>query len=234
MSILKQNIGLISLILGILLICMYVFSTQNSTISNWLIWSFLSVSNILPLLSLGIGLSLLDIRLAFASLAIFIGGFFIGIVFYSDIWLYFLVNATQHLYLTLPISSLFVGILLILPNNVQKYIILIISFIVSMMLGITIKLTDPTFHDPFILKLGLIIGFWLVISVMFIMRKYYRKWFIIPIRILASWLIASGILYGGTSLGVKYGIITSTKKEIKKEEIKKEQVPDIDIVPDFN
>lgn len=225
---LRLNSGFISLFVGGAMILSYVLFTQNSAISDWLIWSFLSLSSLFPLVGLGVGFSLVDVRLAIVGLAVFVGSFFISLYLYGDIWFYFLANESQHLYLTLPLSSLFVGILLILPNSMRKWLILLTSAVVGAMMGIGIKLTDPTLHDPIILKIGLLVGFWVVVTSMLIVKRVYKKWFYIPIRIFGSWLLASGLLYGGTSLGVKYGKITPTKtKQIK------EQIPDVDIVPDF-
>lgn len=223
--------GPIVTICGIAFITLFVtlYPPTNNLTSAWLVWSLLTFSQVLPLVGLGIGYSLVSLPLILFSFAVFVGGFFMGFINYKSVWIYFVNRAdtSDHLYLTLPISSLFVGILLLVSQRVRQWLVLPISAVIGTMFAVSIRLTDPTLHDGIIPKLGLMVSVWIILSSTLNIRFFYKKWFIIPIRILGSWLMASAILYGGVALGVKYGYI------VPKSTIKKEQIPDVDLVPDF-
>jgi hypothetical protein len=45
-----------------------------------------------------------------------------------------------------------------------------------------------------------LVAFWIVAAVSLTLRAFRRDWFAIFGRILGSWLLAIGILYGGVSL----------------------------------
>jgi hypothetical protein len=47
---------------------------------------------------------------------------------------------------------------------------------------------------------GIAFAFWIVAAVCLTVRAFRQPWFDIPGRILGSWLIAIGLLYGGASL----------------------------------
>jgi len=221
---------------GIITIAIFTlkYPPTNYIISAWLIWSALSVSQVLPLAGLGIALSLVSLRLVFISVTIFIASFLSTLSIYGKIWFWFSnsPDASQHFYLTIPILSLCSGLLLVVPKILCKYMVVPASLTSGSMLAITIKLTDPTLHNPLIIKLGLFIGIWIILSFMLIMRSFYQSWFLIPIRILGSWLLASGLLYAGATLMAKYGIITSKKPNTKTLKIEPSSNDDI-LIPNF-
>jgi len=236
MTLLKYS-GVILLILGIFVIAIstIIYPPKTHIITLWTVSSALSFSHILPLIGLAIALSLVSFTFIIIATIFFIVGYIFAITNYDSFWIYFTIlsNSSQHLYLTLPISSFFSGILLISPNNFRKYIILPITFIIGAMLAITTKLTDPTLHDPIIVQIGFIIAIWIILVFILTIHFFYKSWFNIPIRIFASWLLASSLLYGGTAIAVKYG------KTIEKEEptkpLKLDSTPtDKLIIPDFS
>jgi len=232
----SKYLGLILAIIGIVSIVLFtlVYPPSENLVSAWLIWSALSVSLVLPLAGLGIALSLVSIRLVFASGVFFLVGFYLGLINYSKVWMFFTdsLSSSEHLYLTLPLSSFFVALLLLSSNLIRKWLIIPIAGIIASMLAISIKLTDPTLHDPLIPKLGLLVAIWIILSFMLNVRSFYRPWFSIAIKIFASWLLAGSILYGGSILAIKYGFIPSKSSPSKLKE--DEVIPTEDIlIPDF-
>lgn len=226
-----KYLALFCTLFGVLAIFLYTAFTQNSVISNWLLWGLLAPSQVVPLLGLGIGLALVNYRLSIVCILTFLMSFFVGIYSYEFVWRFFLVDASKHLYLALPVANLACGILLIFFSSWRKWLVLPVSFVVGFMYAVTIKLTDPTLHDAIIPKIGVLLSVWLVLCAMLMVRVLYKKWFNIPVRILGSWLLASALLYGGTALGVKYGAIKQTQKA---PTIKNEKLPDINLVPEFD
>ena len=229
--------GPVSIVVGIIIVTVFIFfnPTSSNVVSTWIVFDALTVSQVLPFLGLGIGLSLVNRIMLIFSISFFIIGYILALVNYSMIWIYFANSAdvSQHLYLTLPIASFCSGILLVSPNFLRKYLVLVVCIVVGAMLAITVKLTDPTLHDPIIPQLGFIIALWIILSTMLTVKSFHRAWFSVAIRILGSWLLASSLLYGGTALAVKYGIIESKDKPSKN--IEKESVKDENLfIPDFD
>lgn len=229
--------GLLAVIVGSIILSIFVYfnpPTEN-IISAWLIWDVLSISQILPLVGLGIALSILSRPFIIISIVVFIVAYFLALENYSRLWIYFAnpSDVSQHLYLTLPIASFFSGLLLVSPSFLRKYLVFIVSFIIAAMVAITVKLTDPTLHDPIIPKLGLSVSIWIIISIMMCAKYFYKAWFPIAIRILGSWLLASSLLFGGTALAVKYGKMKP--QESSTNAVKKELPQDEELfIPDFN
>lgn len=229
--------GPVSIVIGITIVAVFTFFNPpaNNIISAWLVWDALTVSQVLPFVGLGIALSLISRPLFIISIIFFLLAYIFALINYNKIWIYFAnpADISQHLYLTLPIASFCSGLLLVSPDFLRKYLVLPVCLITGAMLAITVKLTDPTLHDPIIPQLGFIIALWIIISIMMSVKAYYKTWFSIAIRILGSWLLASSLLYGGTALAIKYGLIApkdNPSKNIKKESVKDEEL----FIPDFN
>lgn len=203
----------------------------NSLILDWLIYSLLSASLVLPLLGLGIGFSSLKFLSILVGIILYIAGFFVGFIYYADVGFYFVVDSSKHLYFSMPIASLSIGLLLVLPDILRKGLILLVSPIVGIMIAITTNLTDPTLHNLIIPKISLFVTVWIILFAIFSVKVFYCNWFHIPIKIFGSWLIASGLLYGGVGIATKNGTILPQKTKTK---VKKEQILDTNLVPDFD
>lgn len=175
----------------------------RSTLMWWILSSALAPERVLPLAGLGVALALVDRRYSLGALALFGGGIAIG--FFSKDWLLSALEAipraTSHHFLTGPISSVTVGVALVLPvARVRSWLLLITAAIAGSMLAIAIEVSDPSLHDVAIPLAGVAIGFWIVVAITLTVRAFWRSWFPIPARILGSWLVAIGLLYGGASL----------------------------------
>ena len=175
----------------------------RSTLTWWILSSALAPERVLPLVGLGVALALAGRRYSLGALALFGGGLAVG--FFSKDWLLSALQAipraTSHHFLTGPISSVTVGVALVLPGaRVRSWFLLIAAVVAGSMLAVAIEVTDPSLHDVAIPLAGVVIGFWIIAAISLTAQAFRRTWFPIPARILGSWLIAIGLLYGGASL----------------------------------
>lgn len=77
---------------------------------------------------------------------------------------------------------------------------LIAAAVAGSMLAIAIEVTDPRFHDVAIPLAGVVVGLWVVAAISLTLRALRRSWFRFLRAFFGSWLVAIGLLYGGTSL----------------------------------
>ena len=156
----------------------------------------------LPLIGLGAAFGLIGVRAFVAALVLFAIGI-AGGLFAEDrlLWMLDMVpRAATHLFLTGPISYLAAGAALVSSAHLRPYVTPAAAAIFGAMLGLTIKLTDPSLHDPAFTWTPVLIAFWIVAAVSVPLRAFWRGWFPIFGRILGSWLLAIGLLFGGASL----------------------------------
>jgi hypothetical protein len=175
----------------------------RSTLTWWILSSALAPERVLPLVGLGVALALVDRRYSLGALVLFGGGVAVG--FFCRDWLLSALaaipRATSHHFLTGPISSLTVGVTLVLRGaRLRSWFLPIAAVVAGSMLAVAIEVTDPSLHDVAIPMAGVIVGLWIIAAVSLTVRAFLRAWFPIPARILGSWLIAIGLLYGGASL----------------------------------
>jgi len=189
----------------------------DDRVSAWLLWTALSVSQVLPLFGLGVALSVIPAFPAVLGGGAFVAGMFSGFAVNPNVahWFAGPAGASQHLYLSIPISGLAAGALLIAPNAARRWLAPPFALAIGAMAAITTRLTDPTLHDPAVQRLGLFIGLWIVTAAALGMRAFHRSWFHVPIRILGSWLLASGLLYGGAAIAAKPAAIEIPSPKIQ-------------------
>jgi hypothetical protein len=99
-----------------------------------------------------------------------------------------------------PISCLAIGIALVPGARLLPWLLPISSIIAGAMLSLAIFLNDPSLHEPAFILMPVLAAFWTVAAVALTVRAFLRSWFAIFGRILGSWLVAIGLLYGGASL----------------------------------
>ena len=162
----------------------------------------LAPARILPLIGLGAAFALIGLRALTAALALFGLGIVAGIVGQDRLLaiLDMLPRAATHLFFTGPISYLAAGVALVAAARWREWLAPAAALIVGAMLALTIKLTDPSLHEPAYTWTPVLIAFWIVAAVTLTLRAFRRGWFTIFGRILGSWLLAIGLLYGGASL----------------------------------
>jgi hypothetical protein len=177
---------------------------RQDTVLNWLFLVHLSPARMIPLAGLVIVVGLVSrLRAVLVILAFGIGfpvGFAIKPLMISAFGN--LPGAIEHLLLSTPIACLCASMMLLLPGRGRDIVLVPASLAIGAMQAVAIGLTDPTLHDPALTYTGVLVSMWAVVSVGLCLRRFYRKWFVICGRIAGSWLLAIGLLYGGTALVV--------------------------------
>jgi hypothetical protein len=175
---------------------------SESPLTRWILTETLAPGRVLPLIGLGAAFGLIGVRVLIAALLLFAFGI-AGGLFAEDrlLWMLDTVpHAATHLFLTGPISYLAAGAALVSSARLRSYVAPAAAAIFGAMLGLTVKLTDPSLHEPAFTWMPTLIAFWIVAAVSLPLHAFWRGWFPIFGRILGSWLLAIGLLYGGASL----------------------------------
>jgi hypothetical protein len=150
----------------------------------------LAPARVLPLIGLGAAFGLIGARAFVAALLLLAIGIAGGL--FAEDWLLWVLDtvprAGTHLFLTGPISYLAAGAALVFSARVRSYVTPATAAIFGAMLGLTIRLTDPSLHEPAFTWTPVLIAFWIVAAVSLPLRSFWRGWFPIFGRILGSWL----------------------------------------------
>ena len=192
--------------LGLLGTAIIALLPVQSIFRWWMFSSALAPERVLPLVGIGVALALVGFGYCLAALVLFGSGIIFG--FLAEGWLLSALEkipqATNHQFLTGPISSLAVGFALMLPGvRLRSWLLLAAAVVTASLLAVAIKVTDPNVDDTAIPLAGAVIGIWIVVAVSLTARVFWRGWFSIPARIFGSWLVAIGMLYGAVSLTPK-------------------------------
>ncbi len=192
--------------LGLLGTLVIVFLEQQppgsrTLVSWWILERALSVEKALPLVGFGTALALLSRIQAGVAIALFLLGAALGFEFHHRFvtMMEFLPNAADHMFLTGPISLIAAGLLLLLPAPLRSWLAPAAALVVGAMLAQMISLTDPTINDWSVSAIGVGLSLWVMTTTLLCVRSFYRSWFPIGLRIVGSWLLAIGLLYGGTA-----------------------------------
>ncbi len=180
----------------------FIPALRESPLTRWILRETLAPARVLPLIGLGAAFGLIGARAFVAALLLLAIGIAGGL--FAEDWLLWVLDtvprAGTHLFLTGPISYLAAGAALVFSARVRSYVTPATAAIFGAMLGLTIRLTDPSLHEPAFTWTPVLIAFWIVAAVSLPLRSFWRGWFPIFGRILGSWLLAIGLLYGGASL----------------------------------
>jgi hypothetical protein len=177
-------------------------ATAQSTLAWWILTSALAPVRVLPLFGLGVAVGLAGYRPAIAALALFGAGIALGFAT-EDRFVAALAafpQAASQDFLTGPLSCVAVGLSLAPGARLRQWLLPPAAAIAGAMSIFAIQVTDPSLHNPVIPLAGILIALWIVVGVALTIHAFRRDWFVIPGRIVGSWLIAVGLLYGGTSL----------------------------------
>jgi hypothetical protein len=162
----------------------------------------LSYERALPLLGFGCVLALMRPWQAALGAALVLLGLWLGFV--AREWLIAAIvsgsKMAGRLGLPGPISCLAGGLILVVPERQQSWLLPPVAIIIGAMLAIGIKLVDPSFHDPNFIRGAIAASLWLVAVPGLTGRLLDRPWFRIATRIFGSWLIAIGLILGASIL----------------------------------
>ena len=188
--------------LGLVGVIVITLLAKESPFARWFFLEALAPERVLPQIGLGAACALVGTASFGAALLLFAIGIVVGSI--AQDWLLFILynipGGPTHLFLTGPISCLAVGLALAPGARLRPWLLPIAANVIGAMLSLVIMLTDPSLHDPAFTWAPLLAAFWIVAAVSLTLRAFWRNWFPIFGRILGSWLIAIGLLYGGAEL----------------------------------
>jgi len=186
---------------GLLLIVLITLTQQQSLFGKWFLWQAIAPEQILPIVGLGFAFGLVSPRIFFTALVLLIIGILGGFAAYDRIifLLYIVWNPPSDYDLTGPISCLAAGLPLLSGERLRAWLLPVVAFVVGVMLAVAIFLNDPSEGDPLFTCSPLVVAFWTIISVSLTVRAFRHNWLVIFGRVLGSWIVAIGVLYGGAS-----------------------------------
>ena len=156
----------------------------------------------LPLVGAGLLLARLDRRAAAAGyLAFFVA--LVGSVWkggWLADWFWVTSGATKIFGLAGPTLAVFIGLALLLPSAFRLFLAPVASTLAGFVLGMSIRVFDPTAGDPNFALAMAIVALWLVTTPLLVGRLLKGPSFEIATRIAGSWLIAIGMLLGAVRL----------------------------------
>lgn len=188
--------------LGLIAVAAAALVANENPLARWTLTETLAPARVLPLIGLGAAFALIGARATIIAVLLFALGIAGGLVAQDRLLaiLDLVPRAATHLFFTGPISYLAAGAALVAGARWREGLTPAAALIVGAMLALTIKLTDPSLHEPAYTWTPVLIAFWIVAAVTLTLRAFRRGWFAIFGRILGSWLLAIGLLYGGASL----------------------------------
>ena len=175
---------------------------ERGTLGWWILSNAFAYQRVLPLAGLGLALAFVSPSQRRTAFFLFALGMALGFIF-ADPFLStvaLLPGAARSHFLVAPIMSVAVGLSLASPGWIRRSVLPVAAIITGAVFAIAIWLTDPSFRDLTITLTGIGVGFWILLAVCLTVRQFWQTWFEIAGRILGSWLIAIGLLYGGVSL----------------------------------
>jgi hypothetical protein len=187
---------------GLLAIAVAALAGNENPLVGWTLTETLAPVRVLPLIGLAAAFALIGARAAIVALLLFAAGIAAGLIA-TDRMLAILdmvPRAATHLFFVGPISYLAAGAALVVSVRWRTWLTPPAALIFGAMLALTVKLTDPSLHEPAYTWTPVLIAFWIIAAVTLSLRAFRRGWFAIFGRILGSWLLAIGLLYGGAAL----------------------------------
>lgn len=175
---------------------------KENPLARWILTETLAPARVLPLIGLGAAFALVGRRVLGTGGVLF-GLGLAGGLFAEDRLLAVLdavPQASTHLFLTGPISYFVVGAALASGERLRGFLAPTAALILGAMVALAIKLTDPSLHAPAYTWTPVLVACWVVAAMAMTLRANRRGWFSIFGRILGSWLVAIGLLYGGASI----------------------------------
>ncbi|MBO0661624.1 hypothetical protein LQ948_03480 [Jiella sp. MQZ9-1] len=175
------------------------------TLFWWTAYGPIAPERSIPILALGLALGLVGWKVRCAALIFAVAGFAVG-VFGQVAWLNLLAllpAATAHDFYVGPVSSIVAGLALICGMRLRPVVTPIAAFLLAALWALWINLLDPTMHDLKITLAGIAVALAVLGAVTPTVLAYRRPWMFVAAPIGGSWLVAIGLLYGGTYLATK-------------------------------
>lgn len=204
----------------------------ESPLARWILTSTLAFERVLPMIGLGALFGLVGPRVLAAALLLFALGIIAGLMGEDWLlrWLDAVPQAVSHEFLAGPISYFAVGAALASGTHWRPVWTPLSGFLCGAMLGLVVRLTDPTLHEPAYTWTPVLIAFWIILAISSTVRAFEQAWFPVFGRILGSWLLAIGLLYGGAVFVPKRQPPPIPPRPTPAPELG-QRYPDIDLFP---
>jgi hypothetical protein len=177
-------------------------SDDRSPLGWWILSNARAYERTLPLVGFGAALGLVHMPLRITALVFFGLGIALGFLFEAPLLstVALIPGAIAHHFLTGPILSITIGLSLATPGRLRRWVLPVVALVAGVTVGVVIRLTDPSVLNPMFKATGIAFVFWILTGVCLTVRDFRQIWFETAARILGSWLIAIGLLYGGASI----------------------------------
>jgi hypothetical protein len=178
---------------------------ERGPIEGGVAYAIITYDLVLPLVGLGVALATLSPRQATLFAIILVGSVPLGIV--GEHRLLSAAGLSPDLagYFTYlgPLCCALAGLTLAPAGRLRLWIMPAATVLCGAALGFLVALHDPTAGDPRFAGAAAAVGLWLMTTPPALLRLFDRSWLRIGGRILASWLIAIGLLLGGSKFVVQ-------------------------------
>jgi len=178
---------------------------ERGPIEAGVAYAIVTYDLVLPLVGLGVALAPMTRWQTILVAILFVGGIPLGIL--SE---HRLLSATglppslarYFIYLG-PLCCVVAGITLAAAGSLRLWIMPTATLFTGAALGFLVALHDPTVGNPRFACGAATAGLWLIAAAPALLRRFGGSWLKIGGRILASWLVAIGLLLGGSKFVVQ-------------------------------
>lgn len=177
----------------------------QGTLEHWLLLTTFTAERLLPLVGAGLLLGQMSARRWPVAAAFLVAGIATGLPWHDELMqiLAPLPAAPTHFFLVGPLACLLSGALLVLPLRWRFWPSLVLLPVLGASLALAVDFSDPSFHDRTYLPWALVTTVWVLLAAGLIAALFTAPWSIIATRVLGSWLLAIGALYGGAYMASK-------------------------------
>jgi len=188
-----------------LLVVMLRPAGERGLIEGGVAYAIVTYDLVLPLVGIGVALATTTRWQAILFAIIFVAGIPVGIL--SEHRLLAATglppSAAKYFIYLGPLCCVIAGITLAPAHRLRLWVMPATTALCGAALGFLAALHDPTLGDPRFAGGAAAAGLWLIAAPPAFLRLFDRAWLRIGGRILASWLVAIGLLLGGSKFVVQ-------------------------------
>ena len=174
----------------------------GNALALWLTQEVLAPVRVLPLIGLGLGFALAGRGARLAGILLMALGIATGFLVYrpllEPVWL--LPNAVESRFFTAPCLNVAVGIVLVFGARWRNWMLPPFAFVAGLLLAFGIIVTDPSLNDPTYARFGVLTSLAIIAAAAVCFAVLRGRLLETGSRIVGSWLIAIGLLYGAAAL----------------------------------
>jgi len=160
-----------------------------------------AVGRALPLVGLAVAIGLAGCRTALAGSLFFALAACLGYAAKDAVTAALLATpgTSYRLFLVDPLACVTVGLVLAPPPRLRPWILPPLAAVCGAVIALSIKLNNPDSEKLGFPAGGSVAAIWLIFVLAMLARRLNGHWLHILARVLGSWLIAIGLLLGGTA-----------------------------------